>query len=48
MGLYDRDYMRERYRQRQGLDPGKVQWNDRAARADLPTRSDLFNPNPLR
>jgi hypothetical protein len=34
MGLDDRDYMRERYRQRQGVDPGKVQWNDRAARAE--------------
>lgn len=35
MGLDDRDYMRERYRQRQGLDPGKTQWNDRAARVEM-------------
>lgn len=35
MGLDDRDYMRERYRQRQGLDPGKTKWNDRAARVEL-------------
>lgn len=26
MGLDDRDYMRERYRKRQGLDDGKVRW----------------------
>lgn len=35
MGLDDRDYMRDRYRQRQGLDPGKTQWNDRAARVEM-------------
>lgn len=35
MGLDDRDYMRERYRQRRGLDPGKTQWNDRAARVEM-------------
>ena len=35
MGLDDRDYMRERYRQRQGLSPGKTQWNDRKARVEM-------------
>lgn len=34
MGLDDRDYMRERYRKRQGLDPGATQWNDKKARRE--------------
>lgn len=34
MGLDDRDYMRERYRQRQGLDPGGTVWNDKKARRE--------------
>ncbi|WP_242121233.1 hypothetical protein [Sphingomonas lacusdianchii] len=34
MGLSDRDYMRERYRQRQGLGAGKTQWNDKKARRE--------------
>ena len=35
MGIDDRDYMRDRYRKRQGLDPGATQWNDRKARVEL-------------
>jgi hypothetical protein len=35
MGLDDRDYMRERYRKRQGADPGQVQWNDQKARREF-------------
>lgn len=34
MGLDDRDYMRDRYRQRQGAAPGKTQWNDKKARQE--------------
>lgn len=34
MGIDDRDYMRDRYRQRQGLEPGKTQWNDKKARRE--------------
>jgi len=32
MGLDDRDYMRDRYRKRQGLDPDGTTWNDKKAR----------------
>lgn len=35
MGIDDRDYMRDRYRQRQGLSAGKTQWNDKRARQEL-------------
>lgn len=35
MGLADRDYMRERYRARQGLPSGKTVWNDGKARCEL-------------
>lgn len=35
MGLDDRDYMRERYRERKGLHPGHVQWNDKKARREI-------------
>ena len=35
MGLDERDYMRDRYRQRQGLEPGATQWNDKKARREL-------------
>ena len=35
MGIDDRDYMRERYRKRQGLDPGGTTWNDRKGRLKL-------------
>lgn len=35
MGIDDRDYMRERYRKRQGLDAGATQWNDKKARREL-------------
>lgn len=35
MGIDDRDYMRERYRKRQGLDPGGTTWNDRKGRLEL-------------
>ena len=35
MGIDDRDYMRERHRQRQGLGPGKTNWNDRKARVEM-------------
>ena len=35
MGIDDRDYMRERYRQRQGLSAGKTQWDDKKARREL-------------
>lgn len=34
MGIDDRDYMRERYRQRQGLGAGRTQWNDKKARRE--------------
>ncbi|MBW6532598.1 hypothetical protein KZ820_17795 [Sphingomonas sp. RRHST34] len=34
MGLDDRDYMRERYRKRQGLDQGETTWNDKKARRE--------------
>jgi hypothetical protein len=34
MGLDDRDYMREGYRKRQGLDPGGTAWNDKKARRE--------------
>ncbi|MBB3349797.1 hypothetical protein [Sphingomonas sp. BK069] len=34
MGLDDRDYMRERYRKRQGLDQGDTTWNDKKARRE--------------
>jgi hypothetical protein len=34
MGLDDRDYMRERYRKRQGLDQGDATWNDKKARRE--------------
>lgn len=35
MGLADRDYMRERYRQRQGLPAQNVSWNDAKSRCEL-------------
>lgn len=35
MGIDDRDYMRERYRQRQGLGAGTTWWNDRKGRREL-------------
>ncbi|OYY89854.1 MAG: hypothetical protein B7Y45_10560 [Sphingomonas sp. 28-66-16] len=35
MGLADRDYMKERYRARQGLSPEGVRWNDRKGRCEL-------------
>ncbi|MBS89792.1 MAG: hypothetical protein CL858_04670 [Cupriavidus sp.] len=35
MGLDDRDYMRERYRQRQGLPAQGLRWNDRKTRCEL-------------
>jgi len=34
MGLDDRDYMRDRYRKRQGLDPDGTTWNDKKARRE--------------
>lgn len=34
MGIDDRDYMRERYRQRQGLGAGRTRWNDKKARRE--------------
>lgn len=34
MGLDDRDYMRERYRKRQGLGPDGTTWNDKRARRE--------------
>lgn len=34
MRLDDRDYMREGYRKRQGLDPGGTAWNDKKARRE--------------
>lgn len=34
MGLDDRDYMRERYRQRQGLTGRETRWNDKAGRVE--------------
>jgi len=36
MGIDDRDYMRERYRDRQGKAAGKTIWNDRKARVEHP------------
>jgi hypothetical protein len=38
MGIDDRDYMRERYRQRQGLPPQRTTWNERKARRELEGR----------
>ncbi|MGT2516817.1 hypothetical protein ACVOMT_23860 (plasmid) [Sphingomonas panni] len=38
MGIDDRDYMRERYRQRQGLPPERTTWNERKARRELEGR----------
>lgn len=35
MGLDDRAYMRDRYRNRQGLLPERTTWNDRKARREL-------------
>lgn len=35
MGLADRDYVRERYRTRQGLGSGGKKWNDGKARVEL-------------
>lgn len=34
MGIDDRDHMSGRYRQRQGLGPGKTQWNGKKARRE--------------
>lgn len=34
MGIDDRDYMRERYRKRRGLDGIKTRWNDRKSRVE--------------
>lgn len=36
MGIDDRDYMRDRYRFRQGPGGGKVSWNDSKSRCELP------------
>lgn len=38
MGIDDRDYMRERYRQRQGLSAERTTWNERKARRELEGR----------
>ena len=46
MGIDDRDYMRERYRKRQGLDPGAVEWNDKKSRREL-RRSGYHKAVPL-
>jgi len=35
MGIDDRDYMRDRYRQRQGLGSGRTEWNDKKGREQL-------------
>lgn len=35
MGIDDRDYMRSRYRQRQGQSVGTTWWNDRKGRREL-------------
>ena len=39
MGLADRDYMKERYRERQGLGTGATVWNDKKARPEIDRRS---------
>jgi len=36
MGIDDRDYMRERYRERQGKATGSTFWNDRKSRVEQP------------
>jgi len=38
MGIDDRDYMRDRYRQRQGLPPERTTWNERKTRRELEGR----------
>ena len=38
MGIDDRDYMRERYRERQGLPLERTTWNERKARRELEGR----------
>ncbi len=42
MGIDDRGYMRERYRQRQGLPPERTTWNERKARREMPAGSPWF------
>lgn len=44
MGIGDRDYMRERYRQRQGIGAGTTWWNEGKARRELRDGNDKAVP----
>ena len=43
MGLDDRDYMRARYRRRQGIDDGPTIWNDKRGRVEMGQGSSWTN-----
>ncbi|MDR6789125.1 hypothetical protein J2Y58_002496 [Sphingomonas sp. BE138] len=43
MGVDDRDYMRARYRRRQGIDDGPTIWNDKRGRVEMGQGSSWTN-----
>jgi len=45
MGLDDRDYMRARYRKRQGIEDGPTIWNDKRARVEIGAGSSWVGSN---